>query len=209
MIMEETLIQIGRRNKCDKISKSHPKTHHYLRDIYPPYFEPLQNETLKILEIGVKFGGSLRTWRDFFPYAQIYGIEIQERLAFEEERIKVFTGDQSDTAFLNLVVNETGLLDIIIDDGGHLSSLIVSSFLYLWKFLNPGGHYFIEDVWYTCLNDRKHSDPMKKEIWRMLQDLSRDCCRLKNSSKWDINSNEIDFVHFWRHVAVLKKRDCV
>ena len=60
---------------------------------------------------------------------------------------KVFFGDQSNTTFLAEIVSNTGgALDVIIDDGGHQTHLIMTSFEFLWPHLAPGGWYVIEDL---------------------------------------------------------------
>lgn len=54
MILDELAISFG----TDKSSRTHHFTKHY-----EVYFEPLRNFPLKILEIGVQSGASLRMWR--------------------------------------------------------------------------------------------------------------------------------------------------
>ena len=46
--------------------------------------------------------------RDYFgPKAHIYGVDIQpDTKAFEDERIRIIVGDQSDPAFLTSLVAE-------------------------------------------------------------------------------------------------------
>ena len=62
-------------------------------------------------------------WRDYFPLGRIYGVDIDaDAMQHEDERIRVFIGSQSDGAFLENVVAESGKPDIIIDDGSHLAS---------------------------------------------------------------------------------------
>ena len=57
--------------KTDKGNEIHSfKGLSYL-DIYQKYFESLKDKKINILEIGVLGGGSLRTWKEFFPNAEI------------------------------------------------------------------------------------------------------------------------------------------
>ena len=37
--------------------------------------------------------------------------------------------------------------DLIFDDGDHSPGAQLKTFQNLWPLLNPGGRYFIEDVW--------------------------------------------------------------
>ena len=61
-------------------------------------------------------------------------------------------GDQSDTQFLSKA-SELGPFDIIIDDGSHVWSDIITSYEYLIHQLSSGGFYCIEDLHtsYNCL----------------------------------------------------------
>jgi hypothetical protein len=104
---------------------------------------------VKLLEIGVHEGGSLRLWRDYFPRGSVTGIDLRppEGLA-GEERIRVFGGDQADIGFLSGVATEVAPegFDIIIDDASHIGSLTRIAFWHLFdNHLKPSGLYVIED----------------------------------------------------------------
>ena len=55
-------------------------------------------------------------------------------------------GSQIDSKFLASVVEEMGGIDVVIDDGSHISQHVIKSFEILYPMLNPGGLYFIEDL---------------------------------------------------------------
>ncbi|MEU5884567.1 hypothetical protein [Spirillospora sp. NPDC047279] len=126
--------------------------HWYARH-YAEYFQRLRAEPVRILEIGVggfhdeRGGGeSLEMWRRYFPRGLVYGIDIADKSALESQRVRTFTGHQSDTAFLESVVAETGELDIVVDDGSHFSADQINSFRALVPHVRPGGLYAIEDL---------------------------------------------------------------
>lgn len=103
----------------------------------------------KILEIGVYKGASLCVWRDWFgPEAYIAGIEIDSQRATAARSLeRVFIGDQTDPAFLERVLLESGSqFDLIVDDGCHLPSAQEAAFVKLWPAVTPGGVYVIEDA---------------------------------------------------------------
>jgi len=124
---------------------------------YERYFAPIRHEALKILEIGIggyddpKEGGdSLRAWKKYFPKAQIYGIDIVDKKALEEDRIKTFQGSQDDAGFLKRVIAEIGKPDIIIDDGSHRNDHVIASFKLLFPELrDDGGIYVVEDTHFS------------------------------------------------------------
>ena len=139
----DSLMKIGMRHGTDKPG------HQYLPH-YDAIMGPRRDESLRLLEIGINNepsagGGSLRMWKEYFPNAQIYGIDNHPAKAFSEERVHVFTGDQGDQSFLQKVASETGPLDFVVDDGSHRSQDHLASFAGLWPHITNGGWYIIED----------------------------------------------------------------
>lgn len=127
---------------------------HYYAKHYQKYFRPLRRKKLNIFEIGVggyaspvRGGASLRMWKAYFPKSTIYSIDIYDKKALEEKRIKIFQGSQDDPTFLKEVVNlMQGGVDIIIDDGSHINESIIKSFEILFPLLNENGVYVAEDL---------------------------------------------------------------
>ena len=52
-------------------------------DLYDPILEPWIDKEIRLLEIGVHSGGSLRLWSDYFPKGTIVAIDISLPRAFE------------------------------------------------------------------------------------------------------------------------------
>jgi len=50
-----------------------PNGHNYT-EVYEYFFLPLKYAPIRILEIGIEEGGSLRLWEKYFPNATIFGI---------------------------------------------------------------------------------------------------------------------------------------
>lgn len=113
-------------------------------DFYSRHFAGLSPKVL--LEIGVFQGGSLRGWKELFPSTRVVGIEINTTVAKLHSDLEILTGDQLDKGFLDNVISEIGIPDIIIDDGGHKRSQQIGSFKHLYPKLNKGGIYVIEDL---------------------------------------------------------------
>jgi 23S rRNA U2552 (ribose-2'-O)-methylase RlmE/FtsJ len=120
---------------------------------YEYFFLPFKNSPIKFFEIGIAKGGSLKMWRDYFPNAMVYAIDINDCSQFESERVKTFIADQSDRSKLQTFIDKYGSdFDIILDDGGHSMDQQQISFGFLFKHVKPGGYYVIEDV-HTSLSD--------------------------------------------------------
>lgn len=143
------LTELALAHGTDK-AKGHYYTQHYER-----HLQHLRDESFTLFEIGIgkdigklrKAGSSLWMWRDFFPKAQIVGLDIDDRSYLAGDRIKVYQGDQSDEALLKRIVAENGPIQVIIDDGSHRPEHIRESFRVLYPLLaDEGGIYCIEDL---------------------------------------------------------------
>jgi len=117
-----------------------------LLEEYEELFKDVKNEPLSYLEVGVYKGGSLLWAKDFFTKGKIYGMDIvlpKEKLG---DGICLFVGNQNNNERLNDVALKCGgSLDIIVDDGCHERKETFNTFMNLWKYVNPGGWYVIED----------------------------------------------------------------
>jgi hypothetical protein len=94
-------------------------------------------------------GGSLRAWRDYFPNADIIGIDIDSDVMFTEDRISTYVCDQTKTESINNFIKKANLqpntLDIIIDDGLHEFNANITLFENTKHLLKDNGIYVIED----------------------------------------------------------------
>lgn len=120
---------------------------HYF-DIYDSHFSRFRGKSLTIVEIGVYHGGSLQMWKKYFGRkAHIVGVDIDDRTReLAEDRVEIVIGDQSDRPFLSSLGRRVGLIDIVIDDGGHTMEQQIVSFEELWPFVRNGGVYLAEDL---------------------------------------------------------------
>src|SRR5690348_14331642 len=113
----------------------------YLR-VYEKLFEPLRDNPLALLELGVKEGGSVRAWEAYFPNARIAGLDRKLPNCSVSKRVSLFEGDQTDIDLLAHAAAEVAPdgFDIIIDDCAHIGWAAKASFWYLFdNHLKPGG----------------------------------------------------------------------
>lgn len=103
---------------------------------------------LRLLEIGVRHGGSLQLWRKYLgSEAVIWGIDIDPRCrAVDDDDLVIRIGSQADEVFLHGVVAEMGGVDVIVDDGSHVAEHQRTSFRALYPLLTNGGVYVVEDL---------------------------------------------------------------
>ena len=170
-------------DKCPAIRHSYSPEYYTLLKEYKSQFTD-------ILEIGVGNdcqlryvfeyipGASLRAWRDFFTDANVYGIDIDKNVLFEEERIKCFYADQSKEEELENTIrdiekytnNKNQKFDLIVDDGSHIISHMILSFKILSKYMRINGIYIIEDIKKEDIDRFKNIElPMGIEIIKVYE----------------------------------------
>jgi hypothetical protein len=137
-----TLDELGLKHGTDKASGGH----NYLV-LYEELLTSYRAKPeLLLLEVGVRDGASVRLWQDYFPQAQIVGVDILESCrAHQDSRIAIEIGDQSDPNFLEALSNKYKA-DIIFDDGSHSWSHQIDTFRMLFPHLNAGGLFVCEDL---------------------------------------------------------------
>ncbi|OGM70615.1 hypothetical protein A2975_00170 [Candidatus Woesebacteria bacterium RIFCSPLOWO2_01_FULL_44_14] len=140
-------------DKCPQIG------HHYT----PFYYKLLRNRrktVKKVLEIGIgsrvtmpgvpdhyQTGASLLMWRDFFPNAQIYGVDIDPSTIFQSERITTFLLDTRESSSLSKLIGDIGSdIDLVIDDGSHNGRSQIQVVSTLMPILKKNCIYVIEDA---------------------------------------------------------------
>ena len=115
---------------------------------YEKYLQKFKNKDLNFLEIGSHEGKGLASFYYYFPFAKFIGANINPfQMKFKSNRIEEVYIDVSSEKILNNFSNYLDEnLDIIIDDASHNLKDIIISFSVLFKKLNRGGTYVIEDL---------------------------------------------------------------
>lgn len=123
------------------------KWDHYF-DIYHRHFEKFRGREVHILEIGVFSGGSLGMWRHYFgPQCRVYGVDIDPACkAYEQDAVRIFIGDQGDRDFWRRLKEAAPRVDIVVDDGSHLTSRQIVTLEEMLPHIAPGGIFLCEDV---------------------------------------------------------------
>ncbi len=139
---ETDLCRIAFNHGTDKGTNGHfytAKYHELLKD---------KRESMqKVMEIGIDRGWSLLMWREYFPNATIYGVDIDYNRLINEPRIKSKRCDQSDVRSLFELAGWAGDdFGLIVDDGSHVPEHQILTARALGNLLAPDGVYVIEDV---------------------------------------------------------------
>jgi hypothetical protein len=158
-----------------RTDKSHEV--HNFAQFYDSYFSPLRGKPIRILEIGVGRGASIRMWRRYFKDLSMVAIESEPRRRhYWLLGAKLYVGRQEDQAFLKDVCEKEGPFDIIIDDGSHRVDDQQISLGTLFPYLKDGGYYVIEDI-HTSFPDPVQDFGLAKDLsnstYQMLVDFKK------------------------------------
>jgi len=148
------LCELGLKYRTDKC----PQLRHSYTPVYYKLFKDKKDSVKKVLEIGIgtiwsmkhiedyTVGASHKMWRDFFPNAQIYGIDIDPKVIFQEERIETYLMDSTKPRNIRRLIRKIGSdLDIVIDDGPHGTRTQLNLAKTLLPLLTGNFIYIIED----------------------------------------------------------------
>lgn len=142
----DDLSKLAGIHHTDKGLSSHGYT-----PFYHKHLQHLRDTKFVLLEIGVggydkidKGGGSLRMWADYFPNADIHGVDLFDKNI--QGRFTIHKGSQDDKSFLEGLIQTIGTPTIIIDDASHINPLSIKTFDILFPWLMRGGYYICEDT---------------------------------------------------------------
>lgn len=123
-----------------------------LYERYEPYFAPFSDAPVKVLELGVHVGVSLKIFSSYFRNGTIVGLDVTDPgVDLSNFPNAVFEiGDQRNGDQLRAMSSRYAPdgWDIIIDDASHHGSWSLLSYDALLPCLKPGGLYVVED-WRT------------------------------------------------------------
>ena len=117
-------------------------------DSYDHFFSRYRNQNITFIEIGVLGGGSLFMWRNYFgPEARIIGIDLNPNAKkWEEHGFEIYIGSQSDIKFWEEFTKKVGLIDLVLDDGGHTYEQQIITTECLLSSMNDAGIILVEDT---------------------------------------------------------------
>jgi hypothetical protein len=185
-------------------------THYF--NIYDRHFSRYRASDVHVLEIGVRHGGSLQMWKDYFgPAAKIYGVDVHPRSReLEEEQIEIFVGDQEDRGFLAELREQLPRVDIVIDDGGHTMVQQITTFKELFMHVADDGIYVCEDThtsyWSTFGGGFRKPDTFIEYSKGLVDDLHAWHNR-EDSEGLEVTefTRRIDSLHFYDSMVVIEK----
>ena len=149
-------------------------------------------------------------WAEYFKNSKITGADLFEKNLNLPKRVETIKLDQSNPEELNKLGSSKGGFDIIIDDGSHVSSHVILTFETLWNYLNNHGLYIIEDTqtsyWSRLGGYDKPNEKRATTYFSNLTD-SLNYKEFLGSYKSSIIEEELEFIHFYHNIIVIKKKN--
>ena len=123
--------------------------------VYEELLSNYRNKKITFVEVGVLNGGSLFMWRDFFgPEARIIGVDFNPLAKrWEEDGFEIFIGSQSSPDFWRDFFSSIGMVDVLLDDGGHTNEQQIVTTHQSIPFIKDGGLLIVEDVHASYFKD--------------------------------------------------------
>ena len=126
---------------------------HNYTEIYGDLLRYYKDRKNNVLEIGIRQGGSLKMWKDFFHHSIIHGIDVDtSTIETDLSDCVIMKGDAySEETIERYFKNKR--FDVIIDDGSHTVPDQVKCLNLYSKLLTNDGILIIEDI--SSIKDAK------------------------------------------------------
>ena len=179
--------------------------------IYERHLSSFRGRAPVVVEIGVRHGGSLNMWREYFgPGTMIHGIDTDARCQrFEEKDVRIHLADQADPAFWAAFRTMVPRVDIVIDDGGHHMKQQRVAHHEMFPHLSVGGVYVCEDVqtsyWREYNGGFRKPDTFVEFAKRLVDCINAWHSRDENSFRINDITTMLSGLHFYNNMIVFER----
>ena len=180
-----------------------------IKHLYTPVYEKLiadltpnrKTARLRVGEIGVACGASLRMWANYLPQSQIEGFDIRPdcaNLCKDLPNVKITISDVRKL--------EQRYYDLFVDDGSHIAEDIVDTLVHCQTWVRSGGYYVIEDLGCTYSPEyaakfNQHFDTKKPNNRNLMLTLFDQLSRMVDGKVGTFSE-----MYYYPQMWVLKKR---
>ena len=180
-----------------------------IKHLYTPVYEKLiadltpnrKTARLRVGEIGVACGASLRMWANYLPQSQIEGFDIRPDCANLCKDLPNVTITIADPRTMN-----RRNYDLFVDDGSHIAEDIVDTLVHCQNWVRSGGYYVIEDLGCTynpeyAAKFNQHFDTKKPNDRNLMLTLFDQLSRMVDGKVGTFSE-----MYYYPQMWVLKKR---
>jgi len=145
---------------------------HAYTPIYDFLFAPYRNKEINLAEIGVYSGAGLKTFREYFSKAHLYGYEYNQKYLDIARSLKLkntsidFIDVRTEEGIQQALQKTNILFDIIIEDSTHVVDDQVRTIKCGTPFLKEGGIFIIEDL----IDDNRSHERFFEEVLDEVKD---------------------------------------
>ena len=190
---------------------------HGYSNFYQKYFENLKSKNLNILEIGSFHGNASAAMFFYFKKSKFFAGDIfPDLFRYRSNRIKNFYVNSSDEDSIqkNIIDKFPNNFDIIIEDAGHfLKDQIISLFM-LFKKLNNGGLFIVEELDFPDtrkdMNLQNEKPTLREILFKFQKEKTLINSKYIKKSDRDNFLNTIESIEIYKgnfnEIAILKKK---
>lgn len=160
-----TLVEIIEKFNLD-VTTDKNSVHSYITGFYEKEFIKYKNKKINFLEVGIRKGGSIKLWSEYFTKSNIIiGVDIAPNdieSSFKNiNSVQYYFGN----AYSSEIADKVPELDIFLDDGPHTKESQIDAIKYYLPKIKSEGVFIIEDVqdisWFNSFDEEVNKLKLK------------------------------------------------
>ena len=177
-------------NQYEQPSKKNNKiiNAHGYANIYESYFKDIKQKKLNIIELGAFYGNATAALYFYFKNSFIFSADINpDMFLYKSKRVKnFFANTSSRNSIQENLLDKNIKFDIIIEDASHMLKDQIISLFMLFKTLQTGGLFIIEEIDFPEKREDMRINQNKPDLKTILQKV----CNNENFSTEYITDEE-------------------
>ena len=185
-----------------KRSKEKIKAHGYSK-AYEEYLKKFKTDIINILEIGSFYGNASAALYFYFNNASIFGADINpDMFKYRSKRItNFFVNSNSRLSIKENILNRKINFKIIIEDASHMLKDQVISVFMLFKILEPGGIFIIEEIDFPETREDMRKNQSQPDLKTILKNIEQN---KDFKSEYVLEDEKEYFLKNIQHIKFLK-----
>ncbi len=147
---------------------------HGYANFYESYFKDVKQKKLNIIELGAFYGNATAALYFYFKNSFIFSADINpDMFLYKSKRVKnFFANTSSRNSIQKNLLDKNIKFDIIIEDASHMLKDQIISLFMLFKTLQTGGLFIIEEIDFPEKREDMRINQNKPDLKTILQKAS-------------------------------------